>query len=54
MAAKDVRIARQAREVARLNEDLHEALATVREARAKRDAALTRLEYLVSVDKSDA
>lgn len=44
---RDIRIARQARAVARAQHELHEAQKALREARAKRDAALTRLEHMV-------
>lgn len=46
MTVKDQRIVRQARAVARADAELSEARRTLREARAKRDAAITRLAYL--------
>lgn len=46
MTAQDTRIARQAKQLAKYDAELHEAQRALREARAKRDGALARLAHL--------
>lgn len=46
MTVLDTRIARQARVLAKADAEMRAAQQQLREARAKRDAALTRLNHL--------